>query len=93
MNLQNLKKLLVDNGCKKVYVKKLSPNDNSKNQVYLGGSFEILNIFPLSKIQTEEAGEWNRERFKASINFSWIRDDGEIYSSSKLPIDFVPQIS
>jgi len=91
MNLQNLKKLLVDNGCKKVYVKKLSPNDNSKNQVYLGGSFEILNIFPLSKIQTEEAGEWNRERFKASINFSWIRDDGEIYPAPNSQLILYPK--
>src|SRR5690554_820252 len=91
MNLQNLKKLLVDNRCKKVYVKKLSPNDNSKNQVYLGGSFEILNIFPLSKIQTEEAGEWNRERFKASINFSWIRDDGEIYPAPNSQLVLYPK--
>lgn len=79
MNLQNLKQIFADQGCKKLYVKKLSPNDNSKNQVYLGGSFEILNIFPISEIKTEDAGDWNRERFKASINFSWIREDGNIY--------------
>lgn len=79
MNLQNLKKLFTDNGCQKLYIKKLSPNDNSKNQVYLGGSFEILNIFPLSEIKSEEAGDWNRERFKASVDFSWIDDDGVIY--------------
>lgn len=79
MNLQNLKKIFAGKGCKKLYVKRLSPNDNSKNQVYLGGSFEILNIFPISEIKTEEAGDWNRERFKASINFSWIREDGNVY--------------
>lgn len=65
MNLQNLKKLFADNGCQKIYLKNLSPNDNSKNQVYLGGSFEILNILPIAEIKTEEAGDWNRERFKA----------------------------
>lgn len=78
MNLQNLKKLLVDRGCQRVYIKKLSPNDNSKNQVYLGGSFEILNILPIAEIKTEEAGDWNRERFKAAINFSWITQEGLI---------------
>ena len=46
MNLSNLKLIFAEKGCQKVYVKNLSPNDNSKNQVYLGGSFEILNIFP-----------------------------------------------
>jgi hypothetical protein len=68
MNIQNLKSLFIDNGCTKIYIKKLSPNDNSKNQVYFGGSFEILNILPISEIKNEEAGDWNKERFKASIN-------------------------
>jgi hypothetical protein len=78
MNLTNLKKLLIDNGCKSIYVKKLAPNDNSKNQVYLGGNFDILNVLPISSIETIEAGDWKRERFKASINLSWIKDDGNI---------------
>ena len=68
MNLQNIKKLFGDNSCQKLYIKRLSPNDNSKNQVYFGGSFEILNILPISKIKSEEAGDWNRERFKAEVN-------------------------
>ena len=91
MNLQNPKKLFIDNGCQKLYVKKLSPNDNSKNQVYLGGSFEILNIFPLSEIKTEEAGDWNMERFKASINFSWISDDGNIYPAPNSQLILYPK--
>lgn len=91
MNLQNLKKLFVDNGCQKLYVKQLSPNDNSKNQVYLGGSFEILNIFPLSEIKTEEAGDWNMERFKASINFSWIGEDGNLYRAPNSQLILYPK--
>jgi len=91
MNLENLKKLFIDNGCQKIYVKKLSPNDNSKNQVYLGGSFEILNILPLSEIKTEDAGDWNRERFKASINFSWINDDGNIYPAPNSQLILYPK--
>lgn len=91
MNLQNLKKVFVDQGCEKLYVKRLSPNDNSKNQVYLGGSFEILNIFPISEIKTEEAGDWNRERFKASINFSWIREDGNIYPAPNSQLILYPK--
>ncbi len=77
MNLTNLKKLLIDNGCKDIYVKKLAPNDNSKNQVYFGGSFDILNVLPISSVETVAAGDWKRERFKASVNFSWITDDGQ----------------
>ena len=91
MNLQNLKSLFIDNGCTKIYVKILSANDNSKNQVYFGGSFEILNILPISEIKTVEAGEWNKERFKASINFSWIREDGCIFPAPKAQLILYPK--
>jgi hypothetical protein len=91
MNLSNLKKLFANNGCQKIYAKKLSPNDNSKNQVYLGGSFEILNILPISEINTEAAGDWNRERFKAAINFSWISDDGNIYPAPNSQLILYPK--
>ncbi len=69
---------MADNGCQKVYVKTLSANDNSKNQVYIGGSFNVINIFPFSAIQAVPPGTNKRERFKALINFSWIGDDGMI---------------
>ncbi|MBX7183464.1 MAG: MvaI/BcnI restriction endonuclease family protein [Bacteroidia bacterium] len=91
MNLQNLKSLFSSHGCQKVFVKKLSPNDNSKNQVYFGGSFEILNILPISEIITEEAGDWNKERFKASINFSWIGEDGSLFPAPNSQLILYPK--
>lgn len=91
MNLQNLKNLFGDYSCQKLYVKKLSPNDNSKNQVYLGGSFEVLNILPISKIKSEEAGDWNRERFKAEINFGWLNDEGNIFPAPKAQLILYPK--
>lgn len=78
MNLTNLKSFLQSKGCRTLYVKKLSPNDNSKNQVYFGGSFEVLNILPIREIKIDESGDWNKERFKASLLFSWIDDDFNI---------------
>jgi hypothetical protein len=91
MNLKNLKSLYSDNGCSKIYIKKLSPNDNSKNQVYFGGNFEILNILPISEIKTEEAGDWNKERFKASINFFWIGEDNNLYPAPKAQLILYPK--
>lgn len=91
MNLQKLKRLFSDNGCEKIYVKSLSANDNSKNQVYLGGNFEVLNILPISAITTEEAGDWNRERFKAEIDFSWITDEGEVCFAPRAQLILYPK--
>ena len=91
MNLQNLKLLFAENGCQKIYVKSLAPNDNSKNQIYLGGSFEILNILPLSDVQAVAAGDWTRERFKATINFSWIGEDGNLYPAPQSQLILYPK--
>ncbi|MBD2699833.1 MvaI/BcnI restriction endonuclease family protein [Spirosoma sp. BT702] len=91
MNLERLKKVLVDSGCQKVYVKKLSANDNSKNQVYLGGSFDVLNIFPVSEIRAESPGDWERERFKAACNFSWISDEGVLYDAPNAQFILYPK--
>ena len=90
MDLQTLKRLFTDNGCQKLYVKELASNDNSQNQVYLGGNFESLNIFPLLEIKTEEAGDWKKERFKASIHFSWFDDDGSIFPAPKSQLILYP---
>lgn len=78
MNLTSLKSLFTNNGCKEIYVKSLAANDNSKNQVYFGGNFEIINVLPISNIESVEAGDWKRERFKATLNFAWLDDEGVI---------------
>jgi len=91
MNLKNLKKILIEKGCKRVYLKILAPNDNSKNQVYLGGNFEILNILPISEIKTEEAGDWEKERFKAKLDFSWISGEGGIYPAPNAQLILYPK--
>ncbi|WP_028376697.1 MvaI/BcnI family restriction endonuclease [Leeuwenhoekiella sp. MAR_2009_132] len=91
MNLKKLKSLFINNGCDEIYIKKLSPNDNSKNQVYFGGNFEILNILPISGITTVGAGDWSRERFKASLNFSWITDTGDLSPANHSQLILYPK--
>jgi hypothetical protein len=91
MNLQNLKSLFINNGCDEIYVKKLAPNDNSKNQVYFGGNFEILNVLPISDITTVEAGDWRRERFKTSLNFAWVTDEGNLLPANHAQLILYPK--
>lgn len=67
-----------DNGAERIYAKKLAPNDNSKNQLYLGGGFGALNIIPHGEIITDKrklAGS-KQDRPKASVSFFWIDEDG-----------------
>ncbi|MEE2933708.1 MAG: MvaI/BcnI family restriction endonuclease [Pseudomonadota bacterium] len=69
--------LLRSHGAHRFYAKRLSPNDNSKNQVYLGGDFSALNIIPHQKVYVDDgdiAGS-KRDRAKAKILFSWVDED------------------
>jgi len=91
MNLKNLKSIYIDNGCAKIYVKILSPNDNSKNQVYFGSSFDILNILPISEITAEVAGDWKKERFKAALNFLWIGENGNAFPAPNSQLILYPK--
>jgi hypothetical protein len=91
MNIERIKKLYSDQGCRQIYVKRLAPNDNSKNQVYLGGSFDLLNIFPITEITTDSSGDWARERFKALLKFSWIGENGNLYPAPKSQLILYPK--
>lgn len=90
MTLDQLKQIFTDHGCRQIFVKSLSANDNSKNQVYLSGSFDLLNILPISEIKADSSGDWKTDRFKASIKFSWIGEDGELYVAPKSQLILYP---
>ncbi|MEN9362538.1 MAG: hypothetical protein RL095_4073 [Verrucomicrobiota bacterium] len=76
--LNQILSLMKSHGANRFYCKKLAPNDNSKNQIYLGGDFSSLNIIPHQSIQQdiEACAGSKTERFKASIKFYWIDADG-----------------
>lgn len=76
-SLAQLLDLLRHHGATRIYAKRLAPNDNSKNQVYLGGDFSALNIIPHGEIYSDDADVAGavRDRAKASVDFYWV--DGE----------------
>ena len=89
--LSKLIDLMRHNGTQRIYAKKLAPNDNSKNQVYLGGGFGALNIIPHGEIITDDrplAGA-KRERPKAKVDFWWI-DDGGMYNAPDAQLILYP---
>jgi MvaI/BcnI restriction endonuclease family len=93
MNLDTLLSMLSDNGCAKSYVKKLSANDNSKNQVYFGGNFNVLNILPIQEIvpDGENKSGGKKIRFKTKIDFSWINDEGETFPAPDAQLILYPK--
>jgi len=77
-SLGQLLDLMRHHGASRIYAKKLAPNDNSKNQVYLGGDFSALNIIPHGNIYTDDAEVAGavRDRAKAAVAFYWIDEAG-----------------
>lgn len=65
-------------GATAFYAKRLAPNDNSKNQIYLGGGFEALNTIPHGLIITDSSSKAGsvRDRAKASVQFFWLDTQG-----------------
>jgi hypothetical protein len=58
--------------------KRLAPNDNSKNQIYLGGDYKTLNLIPFGDLKEDATGQANskRTRLKAALELAWISQDG-----------------
>lgn len=65
-------------GATRFYAKRLAPNDNSKNQVYLGGGFGALNIIPHGTVESDASSRAGsvRDRAKAMVRFFWLDDEG-----------------
>ena len=76
MTLRGLLSLFKDSGCDEVYGKYLAENDNSKNQIYLGGDLKVLNILPSEKIFSSDTSAG--PSFKARLDFGWLHPDGEV---------------
>jgi hypothetical protein len=78
-SLNQLIGLMNQNGAHRIFAKKLAPNDNSKNQVYLGGDFSALNIIPHGEIYTDgdDTAGSKRDRAKAKVKLYWIDKAGK----------------
>ena len=72
-DLRSLKQLLGERGVTRVLIKRLSRNDNSKNQVYLAGSFSVLNLIPLGEPRVEQSDIGNQV-IHAPVGLSWLTD-------------------
>jgi len=87
-SLTTLKKILAEAGCTRFFFKNLAENDNSKNQIYLGMSFEVLNIFP--NINIYPVSDLKEPIFKAGLSFSWVDENGNDFSAPESKLILYP---
>lgn len=89
MNFSELMSIFSVNGCREVYVKTLAANDISKSQVYLADEFDLLNIFPVGKV--EAAPSLKKEAFKVTLDFSWVAEDASLNTAPHAKFILYPQ--
>jgi hypothetical protein len=75
-DLDDIKAAFIALGCTKIVFKPLANNDNSKQQIYLGGSFDVIQLIPSGETRSEGMSS-KGPIFKAPLNFSWIAPDQE----------------
>lgn len=57
-------------GATRIFFKPLAENDNSKQQVYLSGSFDVLTVFRHGTVRAEPG--LKDPTFKAVLDFHWV---------------------
>lgn len=72
-DIADLLKRFAGLGAIRVFCKPLAENDNSKQQIYLGSSLEVVQMFPFREVEATEKGK--DSTYKAKLDFHWIGKD------------------
>ncbi len=97
LSLDKLKTIFSDLGVDRLLLKRLSPNDNSKNQPYFGSDYSALNLIPSGEIRVHESisrkktGGPNKTIFKAPLNLTWVDADGGLHPAKNAQLIMYPQ--
>ena len=87
--VQVLASCMAQHGATRLYAKELAPNDNTKNQIYLGPSFEVLQLIPFGEIVASTIAP--EKVLQASVNLDWIDATGESAPASRTKFILYPQ--
>lgn len=90
LSLDQLREMMVVLGVKRLLVKELAPNDNSKNQPYLSGSLDVTNILPAGEVYVDETDRGNRI-MKARLPLEWLQPDGTSAPAPQAKLILYPQ--
>lgn len=87
--VQVLATCMAQHGATRLYAKELAPNDNTKTQIYLGPSFEVLQLIPFGEIIASTIAP--DKVLQASVNLDWIDETGESVPASRTKFILYPQ--
>lgn len=90
--LDQLRELMLEANVVRLIFKRLAPNDNSKNQIYLGGDYSALDIIPYTDVTADiSKKDSKRDRFKAKVKLQWLNNDGNLYEAPTTQLILYPK--
>lgn len=90
-SLAQLCRVLRDRGARRIFAKRLSPNDNSKNQIYLGGDFRVINLLPSAAPVAATSGKQHKPIFKSAMKLLWMDASGTLFRAPEAQLILYPQ--
>lgn len=97
VELETIKLIFKDRDVTKLYVKKLSPNDNSKNQPYLGGDLTELAFIPTDEVEPsislskKKIKKDSKVKFLAGLDLEWVTAEGHTFPAPQAKLIYYPQ--
>ena len=97
ITLADITDILHGSGASEIYVKKLAPNDNSKNQPYFGGHLTDLPFIPSGEIEASESvskkttDPKRKIKYQTTLDLSWIDAEGAVYKAPHSKLIYYPQ--
>ena len=97
IGLSGIKAILRTLGVNEIYIKRLSPNDNSKNQPYFGKHLTDLSFIPtgsteISESKSKKTSDPKRKiKYQVKLELAWIDAEGHIYSAPNSKLIYYPQ--
>lgn len=97
LSLHRLISIYQNHNVDRVIFKRLSPNDNSKNQPYLAGHFTDIGFIPTKElIASPSTSKKTRDpkrqiKFTADLDYHWLSADGIAYTAPTAKLIYYPQ--
>ncbi|WP_170185839.1 MvaI/BcnI family restriction endonuclease [Pseudoxanthomonas dokdonensis] len=96
--MSDLGRVLAGFGATEVLVKRLAPNDNGKNQIYLAGDVSALGKIPTGEVQlvagtSQKAGAKRGPIFRSAVNMYWLGEDYSLVQAPHAKLILYPQYS
>jgi hypothetical protein len=88
-SIQSLAACMSGLGVTRFYAKELASNDNGKNQIYLGPSFEVLQLLPFGEVHPSPKAPTTV--LHAKVKFAWLDATGSTEPAPETKLVLYPQ--